>query len=85
MQRSYWYARGEYEYDESSADADASNAMCVDTADVNCTTPNPRGPSTLEMPLTRKNWIDYEVNDERGWPKVSSQPKKKNLCFLTHY
>ncbi|KAH8115455.1 Lecithin:cholesterol acyltransferase [Phellopilus nigrolimitatus] len=53
------YGHGkETEYDETFADSE--NAMCENTSD--CT--SPRAP--LDMPLSRKNWIDYEVNDEQS-------------------
>lgn len=61
----YRYARGEYEYDETFADS--ANAVCsADDDDSNCT--SPRAP--LDMPLSRKNWIDFEVTDEKSLPKV---------------
>jgi len=68
-ERSYWYARGEYEYDEAYA-ADSENAICTDDA-TNCTSPR----SPLDMPLSRKNWIDFEVTDEKVLPKVKNGVK----------
>lgn len=69
MQRSYWYARGEYEYDESQS-SDSLNAVCIDPEDANCTSPNLDGVPGLGMPLSRKSWIDYEVTNENTYPKV---------------
>ncbi|KAI5117194.1 hypothetical protein M0805_004964 [Coniferiporia weirii] len=66
-ERSYWYARGEYEHDETIPDA--AGAMCAETE--NCT--SPRAP--LDLPLARKNWIDYEVSDEQSLPKVKNGVK----------
>lgn len=71
LKRSYWYARGEYEYDESQA-SDTLNPVCVDAEGANCTNPKYDGASGLGMPLSRKNWIDYEVSDENSYPKVCS-------------
>ncbi|KAF5345334.1 hypothetical protein D9758_008426 [Tetrapyrgos nigripes] len=62
-ERSYWYARGEYEQDETSADS--PNAVCSSDGK-NCTTPRPG----LDLPLLRKNWIDWEYTDESVAPKV---------------
>ncbi|KAL5521320.1 hypothetical protein ACEPAG_9244 [Sanghuangporus baumii] len=70
-ERSYWYARGEYEYDESQS-ADMRNPVCVDMEGTNCTSPNLEGPPGLGMPLSRKNWIDYEVTDENSYPKTKN-------------
>ena len=61
-QRSYWYTRGEYEYDEIQADA--YPATCANTSD--CVTPR----SPLDMPLSRKTWIDAEYTDESVAPKI---------------
>ncbi|OCB85817.1 Lecithin:cholesterol acyltransferase [Sanghuangporus baumii] len=71
FQRSYWYARGEYEYDESQS-SDMRNPVCIDTEDINCTSPNLDGPPGLGMPLSRKNWIDYEITDENSYPKTKN-------------
>ncbi|EJD08429.1 Lecithin:cholesterol acyltransferase [Fomitiporia mediterranea MF3/22] len=68
-ERSYWYARGEYEYDESFADA--QGAVCEDSEAANCTTP--RAP--LDLPLSRRNWIDYGVQDEGGVVKTKNGVK----------
>ncbi|KAL5483275.1 LRO1 [Sanghuangporus weigelae] len=70
-ERSYWYARGEYEYDESQS-SDMRNPVCIDTEGTNCTSPNLDGPPGLGMPFSRKNWIDYEVTDENSYPKTKN-------------
>ncbi|KAL5504583.1 LRO1 [Sanghuangporus vaninii] len=70
-ERSYWYARGEYEYDESQS-SDMRNPVCIDTEGINCTSPNLDGPPGLGMPLSRKNWIDYEITDENSYPKTKN-------------
>ena len=62
LQRSHWYARGEYEYDDSFADSE--NAVCFNETD--CKSPR----DALDMPLSRKNWIDIEVSNETSFPKV---------------
>ncbi|TDL20055.1 phospholipid diacylglycerol acyltransferase [Rickenella mellea] len=61
-ERSYWYARGEYEYDDSQADS--PNAQCFNGTD--CDTPR----TPLDLPLARKNWIDAEVSDDTCQPRV---------------
>lgn len=63
-ERSYWYARGEFEHDESLADS--PDAVCTDPDDDSCITQ--RAP--LDLPLLRKSWIDAEYTDEAGTPKV---------------
>ena len=57
------YARGEYEYDETNADA--ADALCYDAK--NCSSSR----SPLDLPLSRKNWIDVEVTNETSFPKVT--------------
>lgn len=66
-ERSYWYARGEFEHDESSPDG--SNAMCSNASD--CLTP--RAP--LDLPLMRRSWIDAEYTDEAAQPKIRNGVK----------
>jgi hypothetical protein len=56
------YARGEYEHDDSAADS--SDPTCPDSADGECI----RAP--LDMPLSRKSWIDAEYTNETINPKV---------------
>ncbi|KZV82876.1 LACT-domain-containing protein [Exidia glandulosa HHB12029] len=57
-ERSYWYARGSYEYDEAGI-ADAPDATCA--VDSECTSSRP----PLDMPLARRSWIDVGISDER--------------------
>lgn len=66
-ERSYWYARGEYEYDETNADA--AGALCFNSSDCS----SPRAP--LDLPLSRKSWIDVEVTNETSFPKVRNGVK----------
>lgn len=59
------YARGEYEYDDTTADA--AGGTCTDIDDPECQTQRP----PLDMPLSRKSWIDFEHTDTAANPKVS--------------
>ncbi|KIP11356.1 hypothetical protein PHLGIDRAFT_21774 [Phlebiopsis gigantea 11061_1 CR5-6] len=61
-ERSYWYTREAYEYDE--VQPDATPAICENAT--NCFTP--RAP--LDMPLSRKSMIDAEYTDNALNPKV---------------
>ncbi|KDR75256.1 hypothetical protein GALMADRAFT_280005 [Galerina marginata CBS 339.88] len=66
-ERSYWYARGAYEQDDSFPDTE--NAECEDPQ----TCFNMRPP--LDMPLSRKSWIDAAYTNETAWPKVRNGVK----------
>lgn len=66
-QRSYWYTRGEYEFDDIQADA--YPATCANTSE--CITPR----TPLDMPLTRKTWIDAEYMDENVTPRTMNGVK----------
>ncbi|EJD47048.1 LACT-domain-containing protein [Auricularia subglabra TFB-10046 SS5] len=57
-ERSYWYARGAYEYEEAAM-ADSPDATCA--VDTECTSSRP----PLDMPLARSSWIDIGVTDDR--------------------
>ncbi|PSS22692.1 hypothetical protein PHLCEN_2v2989 [Hermanssonia centrifuga] len=61
-ERSYFYTRGEFEYDD--VQADSSPAVCYNTSD--CLTP--RAP--LDMPMFRKSSIDAEYTDDNVMPKI---------------
>lgn len=61
-ERSYWYARGEYEHDEIPADH--PSAVCDNTTD--CVTPR----TPLDLPLLRKSWIDADYTDTSVTPKI---------------
>ncbi|KZT04731.1 phospholipid/diacylglycerol acyltransferase [Laetiporus sulphureus 93-53] len=61
-ERSYWYTREEYEYDE--VQPDMVDASCSNTTD--CITPRP----PLDMPFSRNSHIDAEYTDESAVPKV---------------
>ncbi|KAG7090994.1 hypothetical protein E1B28_010061 [Marasmius oreades] len=65
-ERSYWYARGDYQYDETLADS--LDAECTDPDDSQCQSQRP----PLELPLLRKTWMDAEYTDEAGNPKVQN-------------
>src|SRR5882762_3692738 len=65
-QRSYWYASGPYEHDEDSSNADAAYGTCSDESD--CASFRP----PLDLPLSRRNWIDKDYTDENAVPKVRS-------------
>lgn len=66
-QRSYWYTRGEYEYDE--VQPDAHNPVCDNSSD--CQTPL----APLNMPLSRRSWIDADYTDNNAKPKVMNGVK----------
>ncbi|KAL0568627.1 phospholipid:diacylglycerol acyltransferase [Marasmius crinis-equi] len=63
-ERSYWYARGEYERDEQMSDS--QDAECTDPDDMQCTSRR----SPLDLPLLRKSYIDAEYTNETSNPKV---------------
>ncbi|TCD62272.1 hypothetical protein EIP91_007111 [Steccherinum ochraceum] len=66
-ERSYWYTKGEYEYDEIQPDA--PSATCSNDAgnsSAECISNRP----AIDLPLFRKNWIDSEYTDETLNPKV---------------
>ncbi|EKM53495.1 uncharacterized protein PHACADRAFT_197922 [Phanerochaete carnosa HHB-10118-sp] len=66
-ERSYWYTRGEYEYDD--VQADQPSAVCDNSAD--CLTPR----TPLDLPLFRKSWIDAEYTDLSMTPKIRNGVK----------
>ncbi|PPQ89734.1 hypothetical protein CVT25_014135 [Psilocybe cyanescens] len=69
-ERSYWYARGQYEHDE--APPDAASAQCEDEDVVGgCEKARP----PLDMPLSRISWIDAAYTNETAWPKVRNGVK----------
>ncbi|KAG7449626.1 LACT-domain-containing protein [Guyanagaster necrorhizus] len=68
-ERSYWYARGAYEHDGNSIDG--LNPTCSDAADDECVSER----SPLNMPLTRKSWIDADYTNETVSPKVRNGVK----------
>ncbi|KAF8589534.1 phospholipid/diacylglycerol acyltransferase [Ramaria rubella] len=59
------YTRGAYEYDDNS-NADAIDSTCTNSTE--CSSPRP----PLDMPLSRKSWIDIEVSDEKAIPKIKN-------------
>ncbi|KIK61203.1 hypothetical protein GYMLUDRAFT_43281 [Collybiopsis luxurians FD-317 M1] len=75
-ERSYWYTRGEYEYDESAADGLTPHCNDPDPSSNQtgpCAGITPRTP--LDIPLMRKSWIDAEYTDENAVPKVRNGVK----------
>jgi len=64
-ERSYWYTRGNYTYDEV-LETDVPDVQCDATR--NCTSQRP----PLHMPLSRKSWIDVDVTDEKAVPKTKN-------------
>ncbi|KAF8160852.1 Lecithin:cholesterol acyltransferase-domain-containing protein [Crassisporium funariophilum] len=68
-ERSYWYARGEYEQDDNFADS--ANPECVDPESQGCFDTRP----PLDMPLSRKSWIDAAYTNETAWPKIRNGVK----------
>ncbi|KAG8898286.1 hypothetical protein FRB99_007546 [Tulasnella sp. 403] len=70
-ERSYWYARGEYEHDEAFSDAMAP--VCLNTTECDLEGMTPRAP--LDMPLSRQNWIDSLVTRETDTPRVKNGVK----------
>lgn len=69
-ERSYWYARGEYEHDDTFADG--VKPECHDPSVDGCTTSH-AGP--LDLPLARKSWIDSEYSNDETIPKVQNGVK----------
>ncbi|KAF8639548.1 hypothetical protein AX17_001453 [Amanita inopinata Kibby_2008] len=69
LKRSYWYARGEYEHEE--ANTDSAESACDDPMIEGCS--SPRMP--LDLPLSRRNWIDAEYTNENSSPKVRNGVK----------
>ncbi|KAH9485153.1 Phospholipid:diacylglycerol acyltransferase [Psilocybe cubensis] len=68
-ERSYWYARGQYEQDE--AFPDAANAQCEEANINECEHNHP----PLDMPLSRTSWIDAAYTNETAFPKVRNGVK----------
>ncbi|KAJ3570900.1 hypothetical protein NP233_g4095 [Leucocoprinus birnbaumii] len=69
-ERSYWYARGEYEHDVASADS--TSPECHEPSAEGCHSPHAE---TLDLPLTRKNWIDSDYSSDETKPKVQNGVK----------
>ncbi|KAF9039497.1 LACT-domain-containing protein [Hymenopellis radicata] len=68
-ERSYWYARGEFEHEDSPADG--PNPTCADSEDTECVTLG----TPLEFPLIRKSWIDAEYTNDTVTPKIRNGVK----------
>lgn len=69
------YARGDYEFDDTLADA--ADGTCTNIDDPECGTKRP----PLDMPLSRKSWIDFEHTDAAANPKVSNIHLRVCLAF----
>ncbi|KAF9501792.1 phospholipid:diacylglycerol acyltransferase [Pleurotus eryngii] len=63
-ERSYWYVRGRHEYDDSTTEPD--QPRCIEPEQDGCQSPRP----PLDMPMSRRSWIDSEYTDERINPKI---------------
>ncbi|KAI0698234.1 LACT-domain-containing protein [Cytidiella melzeri] len=61
-ERSYWYARGPFEFDD--VQSDAANPVCDNSTD--CITPQ----APLNLPLSRQSWIDSDFTDGNVNPKI---------------
>ncbi|KAE9399765.1 Lecithin:cholesterol acyltransferase [Gymnopus androsaceus JB14] len=75
-ERSYWYAHGDYEHDESAADGVTPRCTDPDPSSNQtgpCSGVTPRTP--LDMPLLRKSWIDADYTDESGIPQIRNGVK----------
>ncbi|KAF8895699.1 phospholipid/diacylglycerol acyltransferase [Gymnopilus junonius] len=68
-ERSYWYARGEYEQNESYPNSE--HAECEEPDSQGCI--NRRPP--LDLPLSHISWIDAAYTNETTWPKVRNGVK----------
>ncbi|KAF9453994.1 LACT-domain-containing protein [Macrolepiota fuliginosa MF-IS2] len=69
-ERSYWYARGEYEHDDTFADN--ASLECHDPSVDECTSPRA---GALNLPLARKSRIDAEYSSDESIPKVQNGVK----------
>lgn len=63
-ERSYWYVRGRHEYDDSTTEPDQPH--CIEPEQDGCQSPRP----PLDLPMSRRSWIDSEYTDERINPKI---------------
>lgn len=69
------YARGEYQFE--TVDADVMDPICSNTS----TCLPPLRPS-LDMPLSRKSWIDIEVSADTSVPKVCSVTLRRTSALM---
>ncbi|KII96161.1 hypothetical protein PLICRDRAFT_35093 [Plicaturopsis crispa FD-325 SS-3] len=70
-ERSYWYNQGPHEYDETTLETE--NATCASPDANTCDQLHPRPP--LDLPLSRRSWIDAEYTNENVNPKVRNGVK----------
>ncbi|KAG8980879.1 hypothetical protein FRB93_008884 [Tulasnella sp. JGI-2019a] len=70
-ERSYWYARGEYEQDEIMADS--VEPVCLNTTECDIKSQTLRVP--FDLPLSRQTWIDALVTQETFTPKTKNGVK----------
>lgn len=68
-ERSYWYARGEFERGEVAMDM--PDNVCHDPHASNCSSVR----TQLDLPLLRRTWIDAEYTDETNLPKIRNGVK----------
>jgi hypothetical protein len=81
-QRSYWYARGEYE--KEAPLADDPQAQCLDTS-AECSAGITKRTPLLGLPRARKSWIDYSVNEDTSYSKVrfpATTKKKRTIMSV---
>ncbi len=67
VERSYWYMRGDHEHGETQNEGDMDQSEADDLETNNQT----RAPA-LNLPTTRKNWIDTSVEIKESIPQVKS-------------
>jgi len=65
-ERSYWYARGEYEQDETLPNS--VDVECAEPDDEGCANSRP----ALDIPLSRTSFIDAAYTNETSWPQVKN-------------
>lgn len=63
------YTQGQFEQDEINADVAAPT--CEEPSMVECMDTRP----PLDMPLSRRSWIDAAYSNETSWPKVRNGVK----------
>ncbi|KAF9049924.1 phospholipid:diacylglycerol acyltransferase [Panaeolus papilionaceus] len=67
-ERSYWYTTGTFEQDETTVGI--ADEECQDDSIEGCTNRRP-----LNMPLSRRSWIDAAYTNETAWPRVRNGVK----------
>jgi len=70
-ERSYLYARGDYEHEHDEDLADSVSPLCTDGDTDQRSSPIP----PLKVSMSRRSWIDAEYTDESTNPKVRNGVK----------